>query len=223
MVVPREGLAVQADRVSFENIDFVAEGRADPRAIRDEPSPALIRLLAAECEFVGCSFQSAGGSPELSAAIVWQHASADRPAAALLPSGRIRIKDCVFRRVGVGIESHVRGAIALEIVNSLHLGPGPMIRLTHAPAADEPVGIHLSQVTLREADALLDCRCAELHDPSGEIDIEASGCVLAPRAQAALLVLTSDVSPGPLLHEVKWTGQGSVVAGQVVFGRWNGR
>ena len=46
---------------------------------------------------------------------------------------------------------------------------------------------------------------------------------MAPRAQAALLVLTSDVSPGPLLHEVKWTGQGSVVAGQVVFGRWNGR
>ena len=99
------------------------------------------------------------GSPELSAAIVWQHASARRPAAALLPSGRIRMKDCVFRRVGVGIESRVRGAIALEIVNSLHLGPGPMIRLTHAPAADEPVGIHLSQVTVREANALLDCRC----------------------------------------------------------------
>ena len=27
MVVPREGLAVEADRVSFENIDFVAEER----------------------------------------------------------------------------------------------------------------------------------------------------------------------------------------------------
>ena len=37
------------------------------------------------------------------------------------------------------------------------------------------------------------------------------------------MLLTSDVSPGPLLHEVKWTGQGSVVAGQVVFGRWVGR
>ncbi|MGA2258029.1 MAG: protein kinase, partial [Thermoguttaceae bacterium] len=72
IVVPREGLAVQADRASFENVDFVVEERADLRTIRDEASPALIRLLAAECEFMGCSFQSATGSPELSAAIVWQ-------------------------------------------------------------------------------------------------------------------------------------------------------
>ncbi len=219
VVVPREGLAVQADRVSFENIDFVPEV---PMA-HDEASRALIRLLAAQCDFTGCSFQSANGSSPLSAAIVWQHASADRPATVGLPSGRIRIKDCVFRRVEVGIESHFHGAIGLDIVNSLHLGPGPMIRLTHAPAADEPVGIHLSQVTLREADALLDCRCSNLGDSAGQIDIEACGCVFAPRAQSALLVLTSDVSPEPLLHEVKWTGQGSVVAGQVVFGRWNGR
>ena len=231
MIVPRDGLAVQADRVSFENVDFVAEGRTDRQAIRDETPAALIRLLAAECEFVGCSFQSAADhdhgymvpGPELSAAIVWQYASARRPAAASLPSGRIRLKDCVFRRVGVGIESRVHGAIVLEIANSLHLGPGPMIRLAHAPAADEPLRINLSQVTLREADALLDCRCIELNDPSGEINIEASGCVFAPRAQAALLLLTSDTFPVPLLHEVNWTGQGSVVAGQVVFGRWNRR
>ncbi|MGO9112049.1 MAG: serine/threonine protein kinase [Thermoguttaceae bacterium] len=223
MFVPREGLAVHADRESFENVDFVAEERSDQPAMGNERSPALIRLLAAECEFVGCSFQSANGSPELSAAIVWQHASAERPAAVALPSGRIRLKDCVFRRVGVGIESHVQGAIDLEITNSLHLGPGPMIRLTHAPAADEPVRIILSQVTLREADALVDCRCINLHDPSGEINIEASGCVLAPRVQAALLMLSSSVFPAPLLHEVKWTGQGSVLAGQIVFGRWNGR
>ena len=223
IVVPREGLAVEADRVAFENVDFVPEERRDQRAVQNEAFPALIRLLAAECEFVGCSFQSANGSPDLSAAVVWQQAGVQRPAAGALSSGRIRMKNCVFRRIGVGIESHVQGAIALEIANSLHLGPGPMIRLTHAPAADEPLRITLSQVTLREADALLDCRYGELPDPAGEISIEASGCVLAPCAQAALLFLTSDASPQPLLHEVKWTGQGSVVAGQVVFGRWSGR
>ena len=37
------------------------------------------------------------------------------------------------------------------------------------------------------------------------------------------MTLTADAFPGPLLREVKWTGQGSVVAGQVVFGRWRGR
>jgi serine/threonine-protein kinase len=223
VVVPREGLAVQANRVSFENVDFVSEERIDLRAIGNEASPALIRLLAAECDFAGCSFQSANGSPELSAAIIWQHASAERPAAVSLPSGRIHLKNCVFRRVGVGVESHVQGAIDLEIVNSLHLGPGPMVRLTHSPAADEPLRIRLSQVTLREADALLDCRCTNLRDASGEISIEASGCILAPRAQATLLRLTADVFPESLLHEMKWTGQGSVLAGKVVFGRWNGR
>jgi hypothetical protein len=223
IVVPREGLAVEAERVSFENVDFVAEERTDRWAGGEAGARALIRLLAAECEFAGCSFQSANGSPELRSAIVWQHASVEGSAAAALPSGRIRIRDCVFRRVGMGIESRVHGAIVLEIVNTLHLGPGPMIRLNHAPSADEPVSIHLAQVTLREADALLDCRCSELHDPAGEINIEASGCVLAPHAQAALLLLTADQFPRPLLHELKWTGQGSVVAGQVVFGQWCGR
>ena len=168
----------------------------------------MIRLLAAECEFVGCSFQSASGSPELSAAIVWQHVSAQRPAAVGLPSGRIRMKDCVFRRVGVGIESRVHGAIALEIVNSLHLGPGPMIRLTHAPAADEPVSINLSQVTLREADALLDCRGVDLHDPCGRD--QHRGLRLRPgaRAQAALLLLTSDAFPGAAVARGEVDGPG---------------
>ncbi len=188
----------------------------------DQKSDALIRLLSAECDFADCSFQSPAGSPELVAAIVWQHASSARAAADGLPTGRIRLNNCVFRRVGVGVESHRRGAIGLELVNSLCLGPGPMIRLMHAPAADEPVRIRLAQVTLREAESLLDCRGIDPPDSAGAIAIEASGCVLAPRTQAALLVLTADAFPGPLLHEVKWTGQGSVVAGQVVVGRWCG-
>jgi hypothetical protein len=114
----------------------------------------------------------------------------------------------------------MQGAIGLEIANSLYLGPGPMIRMTRAPAADEPLRISLSQVTVREADALVDCRCIGMDDHAGEISIKASGCVLALHARAALLTLTSDTFPGSLLHELKWTGQGSIVAGQVVFGQW---
>ena len=221
MIVPRQGFAVSAQRVSFENIDFVSEDRAAPRSVGDEATPILVRLLAAECAFTGCSFQSAAGSPELSAGVVWQYASAPQSASAGLPSGRIRLANCVFRRVGVGVESQVHGAVAVEIANLLHLGPGPMIRLTHAPAADEPVRINLSQVTLREADALLDCRCLDQRDPAGQIEMEASGCVLRTRVQAALLLFASDASPGSLWHELKWTGQGSVLVGQVVFGRWD--
>jgi hypothetical protein len=98
-----------------------------------------------------------------------------------------------------------------------------MIRLTHMPAADEPVRIALTQVTLREADSLIDCRCSGADDRSGEIGVEASGCVLAPRAQAAIMMLTAETFPQQLLRELKWTGQGSVIAGQVVFGRWTRR
>ena len=36
-------------------------------------------------------------------------------------------------------------------------------------------------------------------------------------------MLTAEAFPESLLHEVKWTGQGSVLAGKVDFGRWNGR
>ena len=93
----------------------------------------------------------------------------------------------------------------------------------HAPAADEPVRIHLAQVTLRKADALVDCRGIDRDSLPGEISIEASGCILAPRKEAAILMLTADSFPGWLLHEVKWTGQGSVVAGQPIFARWCGR
>ena len=72
-----------------------------------------------------------------------------------------------------------------------------MIRLTHAPAADEPVRIHLSQVTRARGRRAAGLPLHSMpHDPAGEIGIEASGCVLAPRAQAALLVLTADAFPG---------------------------
>ena len=210
---------MRAERVLFENIDFIP----DQRAAGDEPSPALVRLLAAECEFIGCSFQSADGSPELCAGIVWQQTSAGRLEKMALPSGRIRVKNCVFRRVDAGIDSRVHGAVALDIANSLHLGPGPMIRLSHVPTAEEPLHIRLAQVTLRAAAAAVDCRCGEMPDPAGEISVEASDCVLAPVAQSALFILASEVSPRPLWRELQWTGQGSVVAGQVNIGRWRRR
>ena len=75
-----------------------------------------------------------------------------------------------------------------------------MIRLAHAAAADEPLRISLSQVTLREADALIDCRSTGPGDRNGEINIDASGCVFAPCDGTALLILTSDAFPQQLLH-----------------------
>ncbi len=223
VIVPRDGLTVEADRVSFENVDFVTDERPNTASGRDVATSALVHLLAAECAFTGCSFQSADGRPDLRPAIFWDYASSPRSAAVALPSGRVRMSNCVLRRVGAGLESRVRGAVAVEMANVLYLGPGPMICLARAPAADEPVRINLAQVTVREAEALLACRCLDPGEPAGEIHIEAAGCVLAPREAASLLVITSDVFPGRLWREVKWTGQGSVLAGPTVFGRWRRR
>ena len=223
IAVPPHGLTVNADRVTFEHIDFVAEPRLAGDAGNKIGSPALIRLSSAECTFVGCSFQSAAGEPEMSAAICWTQG--DSSAAAALPSGRVRLRDCVFRRVAAGIESSRRGAIAVEAANVLHLGPGPFVQLRRFPAADEPLRISLAQVTLRGAESLveLDSPTGLGDAPAGEIGIDATGCVLAPRDNRPLLLIASDQAPAQLLRGLKWTGQGSVLTPRADFAHWQRR
>jgi serine/threonine-protein kinase len=224
IVAPPQGIAVTADRVTFENIDFVANARSARDAGCDDGSPALLRLFGAECTFVGCSFQSTAGQPELSAAIRWTQGEQSTIAAAL-PSGRVRLRDCVFRRVAAGIESSRRGAIVLEAVNVLHLGPGPFVRLRHCGAADEPLRISLAQVTLRDAESLVELHCpAGLGNAAtGEIVIDATGCVVAPRVDRPLLLIAGDEPPAPLLRGLKWNGQGSVLTPLADFARWQRR
>jgi hypothetical protein len=90
------------------------------------------------------------------------------------------------------------------------------------PAADEPLRIGLSQVTLRDAAALveLDCLASSRDTPLGEICIDATGCVLAPRDNRSLLLVASDRPPVELLRGLKWTGQGSVLTPRGEFARW---
>jgi eukaryotic-like serine/threonine-protein kinase len=216
VVVPRPGLAVQVEGVRFEGIDFVAETDASPESGRN--SPALICLAASRCEFVGCSFQSAPGTAVFATAVVWRNAGTERELA-LLPSGRISMKNCVFRRVAAGVELRFHGAIGIEMVNTLHLGPGPLLRLAHVPEAEEPLHVALAQLTLRDADVLIDCRCPGSGRRCGELAVEASGCILAPRPQAALLLLSPQAFDVGLTREVRWTGRGSLLAGPAAFAR----
>ena len=223
IVAPTQGLAVTADRVTFEHIDFVAEARPASVADSSQGSFALIRLSCEECTFVDCSFQSASGGAQLSAAIRW--AQGEQSAAAVLPAGRLRLRDCVFRRVSAGIDSSRRGAIAVEAANVLHLGPGPFVQLRTFPAADEPLRIGLAQFTLRDAESLvkLDCPADLGSGPTGEISIDAGGCVFAPHDNRPLLLIACDQSPAQLLHGLKWTGRGSVLTPGADFARWQRR
>jgi len=142
-----------------------------------------------------------------------------------LPSGRIRFHDCVFRGVAAGLQSSRRGAIALDAVDVLYLGPGPFLRLTHSPAADEPLRIDLAQVTLRDAESLVEFgfTAGSGDASSGEVCIDATGCVAAPRDNGSLLLVACDQGPGQLLRGLKWTGQGSVLTPRADFARWQRR
>jgi hypothetical protein len=228
IAVPVGGMEVLPERVTFENIDFVAYNSAalvvDARAPAQLVDSALVHVAAAECAFVGCSFQSAAGRPDLSTAICVIHGTANG-AAAGLPSARIRFKDCVFRRVAAAVRFSGRGALTLELVNSLHLGPGPMVRLMRCPAVDEPMRIVLSQVTLRDATAAVELRdqAGSSDAPVGEIGIDSAACVFALPEDAAVLLLGTERPPLQLLQGVKWTGRGSVVSPRVAFARWQRR
>jgi hypothetical protein len=94
------------------------------------------------------------------------------------------------------------------------------VRLAHVPAVDEPVRIAVSQVTVRDATAFVECRCTRPADEAGGISIEALGSVLAPCAADALLLLTASESPASLLKSVKWTGQGSLLASEAAVALW---
>jgi hypothetical protein len=224
IVVPPQGIVVTADRVTFEKIDFVADTRPAGGTGTNQERPALIYLSATECTLVDCSFQSAAGAPQLSAAIRWTQEESGVDAAAL-PSGRVRMRDCVFRRVAAGLETSRRGALNVDAANVLQLGPGPFVQLRHIPAADEPLRITLAEVTLREADSLVEVRSpANASEVAvGEISIDATGCVIAPRENRPLLLIACDPSPALLLRGLKWTGQGSVLSPRTDFAHWRRR
>lgn len=217
--VAPEGLVVKVDKTRFENIDFVLEDPGSPGA---DSLRAIVRLCAPEAEFHGCWFQSAAATPPRAApvAILWTHPVDSAKAALTLPSGRIRFQNCLFRDVEAAVSARTVGALSVELTNTLCLGGGPLLQLARCPGADEPLRIVLSQVTLRDSGPLVECNCQAGEERPGEISIAATGCVLAPRPGTALLVIAATESPEPLLRNVKWTGQGSLVLPATPIAAW---
>jgi hypothetical protein len=236
LLVPPAGLAVAVDNVRFDNVDFAWRPSNTGRS--DDPQPAaMVRLCAGRADFHGCTFQprgteektpsgtggtSWGTQPKaaLPVAIYWTHPANPDKAVLSLPSGRVRMSNCVFRGVAAALDCHTLGALGIELVNGLHLGPGPLVRLDHAPTADEPVRITVSQVTVRDASAFLQCRCERHNSDPGTISIEAIGSVLAPSAGDALLLLTAPQSPAWPLKGMKWTGQGTLLVPEAAVALW---
>jgi hypothetical protein len=240
LTVSGAGLIVDKEAVRFENIDFVWRAASlTERASRE--GPAIIRLLAGRAEFCGCSFRcvtegDGGGRKRASdnaadvslspvsapvVAIRWIHPVQIDPSETSLPSGRIRLADCVFERVGAALDCRTVGALGIELTNTLHLGPGPLLRLDHSPRSDEPLSLSLSQVTLRDGGPLLECLAAHVDQQPVEIVVEATACVFSPRSGEPL-VRCAGISPERLRGGLRWSGQGSLVTPQTPILNWRG-
>lgn len=203
------GGTIDVEQTRFEHVDFVWEA-GDKTA-----SPALLAVRALTAEFVGCSFQSTDA--EHAVAIRWsREAAADD----LLPTGRIGLTNCVFSQVEAVVDAELPAGIVLDLRGTLHVGDGPLLRLRHAPRADQPVRITLRNATLRECGPLLECHYAETDEARGRLSIETVDCVLALGSEAALVTLVGSQPPTELLKAIRWTGQGSVLSPQSPLAVW---
>jgi hypothetical protein len=221
VLVPVGGLLVSAEKVRFENIDFLWKHAGTGVA-------AIIQLRTGHAQFHGCTFQAATGTPAPPAAIAWTH-PADRARAALsLPSGHLGLSDCLFHGVATAIDCHTLGALRVDISNTLFLGNGPVLRLDHCPKLDEPLTLGLARVTLRGTGPLLHCghgegdRVAKDSPAAGEIAVQADACVFAPAGGQAILLLEGPAAPERVLQAVRWTGQGALVLPETAMVAYRG-
>ncbi len=219
VLVPAAGLVVDQEDVCFENIDFVSEHVLNPQD-KESRQAAVVRLRCARAEFRGCTFASRGNVLKLPAALRWDHPADRREAALSLPSGRIKLSDCVLRDVSTGIACQTAGALVVELTNTLFLGAGPLVALDHCPGPDEPILLALKQVTLRGCGPALQCDYRRMPNETGEVLIRAERCVFMPASEAALMRFAGPDPPRPLLQAIRWTGQGSLVAPETVIATW---
>ena len=199
----------------FSGIDFVWQPSSDAAA-RSEVA-AMLQVEAGQVRFRQCTFQTAAGQAP-AAAIRWVF---PRERGGLtLPTGKLSLHDCALCRVAVGVDARTAAALTIECDNLLHLGPGPLLRLDHAPPVDEPLGLSLTNVTLRGADALLEILDPETVERPGTISVTARLCVFESRMDGALLAFTGPVAPASLAKAIYWTGEGALVTPQGRIAQW---
>ncbi len=219
VATPYTGLVIRAEGVRFEKIDFVWGDTASPQSSA-EGEPAILHVLASRADFRGCSFRAAQASARRPVAIRWTHPVDRTRAEMTLFSGQLQLSDCALRHVGAGIACETLGAPAIQMANVLYSGAGPLVQLDHCPQSDEPVLVGLSNVTLRGAGPLLECRYRRIPNQPAPISIQADGCALVTRPEAALLSFIGPVRPERILSKIRWMGQGSLVLPDAVVAAW---
>jgi hypothetical protein len=211
--VPREGLVVNCENVCFEGIDFVAPPAANSDGNRIRRS-VMMTVAAGTIEFRACSFSSAADSPPI--AIAWTGAT--QTAAGV--GGELAIGDCVFSGMAAVVDCQAATGVTLEMKNTLCVASGPIVRLSRAPQPNESVAIMLDHVTLRGDSAVLECRYSRLPGSLGSITISATDSALAGNSGGGLLILAGAQRPDPLLKNIAWNGEGSLVTPETAVAVW---
>jgi hypothetical protein len=219
LLVPREGLVIDADDVRFHDIDF-AWDHAPSEGIALE-RPAIINLRASRATFEGCTFRTSDPAGDGPAAIRWTHPDSPRSAELSLPSGRVRLVHCVLSSVSAGVECEASGVRVIELSGVLAQHTGPIVRLRRCPAADETLRLRLAGTTLRETGPLVECRFDAMAVQPGELLIDAVAAVFAPSEGRPLIALAGPEPPRAWLRRIQWTGQGSLVAVEAALATWD--
>lgn len=198
------GVTITGENVLIENVDFTAgAGEAS----------ALVVLHSRRAGFRGCTFQGCK-----TAAVRWTNPSEDDAAADQSP--KLSFTNCIFRRIGAGVDCRRSGAVRIEASNVLFLGSAeehgaapPWVVLRRLPPSGQSLRLRFRRVTFRESGPVLEAGQGDgLPLASlGEITIDAEACVFAVHRRAALLSLGAAVSPDVLAGRLRWIGAGSLL------------
>jgi serine/threonine-protein kinase len=215
--VPTSGIVLAVEDVQFDGIDFI--WRPAPDAAIDPERLALIELRAAKATFRDCTWSAAAdrrsGHP---IAIRWTGPRRQGP---LTPAGRLQIARCSISGVAAAIDCRWNSPLSINLSETLHLGPGPLLRFDHIPRIDEPTEMQLTRLTLRDAAALVGIHAERLpRDETGTISIVADGCAFSPTPGGALILFASAESPARLARSIQWSGEGSVLSADSTTALW---
>lgn len=209
-------ITITSEDVLFDGIDFVWQ--AGPIARPDSELSAILQVESGQIRFRRCTFQTAAGQVDDCAALRWVF-PVDR-SGLTLPTGKLSLDDCVFARVDGAVDARTAAALTIECNNVLHLGPGPLVRMDHAPPVDEPLGLALKNVTLRQAGSVLEIHDRGTIDKAGTISISAQLCIFDPRAGGALLSFVGSTAPEAIAKAVYWSGEGALVTPEAGIAQW---
>ena len=196
IVVEQTPCRVEADRLTLENVHFV---RKPTERNDDGALSALLLVRSQQLTITGCSFETHDLTPRATEsdpaatrpfALAWKQLSTQQGAA-----GRIVVRDTVFLgRTTALFLSDVPTEV--ECVNCAKIGGGAMFVLSDDVPTGTVLSLRLKQLTLRQAECLLEWRSATESGARGFITIQADDCVFdLADSRAALLRIAGD---GPI-------------------------